>query len=73
MSKKLWDGRFREKTDQSVEAFTSSIAFDWRLYRYDIEGSIAHCRMLAKQSILSQEEASSIIEGLTAIGKEIEG
>ncbi|MDY6954761.1 MAG: argininosuccinate lyase, partial [Thermodesulfobacteriota bacterium] len=40
---------------------------------YDIEGSIAHCRMLAKQSILSQEEASSIIEGLTAIGKEIEG
>jgi len=72
VSKKLWDGRFREKTDQSVESFTSSIAYDWRLYRYDIEGSIAHCRMLAKQSIISREEASRIIEGLSAIGKEIE-
>ncbi|MDY6838978.1 MAG: argininosuccinate lyase [Thermodesulfobacteriota bacterium] len=72
MSKKLWDGRFREETDQSVESFTSSIAFDWRLYRYDIEGSIAHCRMLAKQSIISQEEASRIIEGLNAIGRDIE-
>jgi len=72
VSKKLWDGRFREKTDESVESFTSSIAFDWRLYRYDIEGSIAHCRMLAKQSILSEEEASSIIEGLATIGRDIE-
>jgi argininosuccinate lyase len=50
MPEKPWDGRFTEKTDRSVESFTSSIAFDKRLYLYDIEGSIAHCRMLAEQS-----------------------
>ena len=44
MSKKTWDGRFSEKTDRMVEAFTSSIDIDKRLYPYDIEGSIAHCR-----------------------------
>ncbi|MCJ7614943.1 MAG: argininosuccinate lyase, partial [Desulfobacterales bacterium] len=53
MSEKLWDGRFSEKTDRLVEAFTSSINIDKRLYSYDIEGSIAHCRMLAKQSIIT--------------------
>ena len=47
MAEKPWDGRFAEKTDKSVEAFTASIAYDRRLYPYDIDGSIAHCRMLA--------------------------
>jgi argininosuccinate lyase len=70
--KKPWDGIFKEKTDQIVESFSSSIAFDWRLYRYDIEGSIAHCRMLAKQSIISEDEAAGIIEGLRRIGRDIE-
>jgi len=72
MQKKPWDGRFTEKTDPTVESFTSSIAFDKRLYLYDIEGSIAHCRMLAKQSIITEEEASQIIEGLNKIARDIE-
>jgi len=72
VSEKPWDGRFTEKTDKSVEAFTSSIAFDKRLYAYDIKGSIAHCRMLAKQSIISEDEASAIIGGLGGIARDIE-
>ena len=72
MSKKPWDGRFAEKTDRIVESFTSSIAFDRRLYLYDIEGSIAHCRMLAKQSIITDEDASQIVEGLGRIARDIE-
>jgi argininosuccinate lyase len=72
VSDKPWDGRFSEKTDRSVESFTSSIAFDRRLYRYDIEGSIAHCRMLARQSIISEDEASQIVEGLGRIGRDME-
>ncbi len=72
MSEKPWDGRFAEATDRSVEAFTSSIEIDHRLYSYDIEGSIAHCRMLAKTSILSEQEASLLIQGLEKIKIEIE-
>jgi len=72
MSKKLWSGRFSEKTDRMVEDFTSSIDIDKRLYAYDIEGSIAHCRMLAKTSIISESDASALIEGLGAIKREIE-
>ena len=72
MAKKLWDGRFSEKTDRIVEDFTSSIDIDKRLYSYDIQGSIAHCRMLAKTSIISEEEASSLIEGLGGIKREID-
>ena len=71
MAEKPWDGRFSEKTDRSVEAFSSSIDFDKRLYIHDIEGSIAHCKMLAKQSIISEDEASSLIEGLGSIKREI--
>ncbi len=72
MSDKPWDGRFAEKTDPIVESFTSSIAFDRRLYLYDIQGSIAHCRMLAKQSIITEEDASQIVEGLGRIARDIE-
>ena len=70
--KKPWGGRFAEKTDRTVESFTASIAFDKRLYGYDIEGSIAHCRMLAKQSIISEDDASQIVEGIGRIGRDIE-
>ncbi len=55
-----------------MEIFTSSIDVDKRLYAYDIEGSIAHCSMLAKQSIIAEEDASSIIQGLGEIKREIE-
>jgi len=72
MPEKLWNGRFSEKTDKTVEAFTASIDIDRRLYAYDIEGSIAHCRMLAKTSIITQEDASLLIEGLGKIKREIE-
>lgn len=72
MSEKLWNGRFSEKTDKMVEDFTSSIDIDKRLYSYDIEGSIAHCRMLAKASIISDTDALTLIEGLGLIKREIE-
>jgi len=72
MAEKLWDGRFSEKTDKMVEDFTASIDIDKRLYSYDIEGSIAHCRMLAKTSIISEADASALIEGLVAIKREID-
>ena len=72
MSEKLWAGRFSETTEKCVEAFTSSIDIDKRLYAYDIEGSIAHCKMLAKESIITEDEASLIIQGLGKIKREIE-
>jgi len=73
MSKdKLWGGRFSQPTDAFVEAFTASIDFDQRMYRYDIEGSIAHATMLARQNIISADDARSIIDGLTTILAEIE-
>lgn len=71
MSDKPWDGRFSERTDPSVESFTSSITFDRRLCLYDIEGSIAHCRMLAKQSIISRDDASTIVKGLGRIARDM--
>lgn len=72
MSDKPWDGRFSQKTDKIVEAFTSSIDVDKRLYSHDIEGSIAHCSMLAKVSIITDKEALLIIKGLEKIKKDIE-
>ena len=65
-------GRFHKKADKSVTEYTASIPFDWRLYPYDIAGSIAHARMLAKQGIISDKEAEIIINGLAAIREEIE-
>ena len=61
MSKKEkpWGGRFSGHTDKQVEAFTASIHFDKRLYRYDIEGSIAHAKMLATQGLINGEECEA--------------
>jgi argininosuccinate lyase len=70
--KKLWSGRFSEPTDAFVEAFTASVEFDQRLYRYDIQGSIAHATMLAKSGILTQDERDAIITGLEQIRDQIE-
>ena len=72
MPEKPWDGRFSERTDRLVEAFTSSINIDKRFYSYDIEGSIAHCRMLARQAIITEEDASLLIQGLSKIKIDIE-
>ncbi|MCW9078288.1 MAG: lyase family protein, partial [Gammaproteobacteria bacterium] len=65
--KKLWAGRFAEPTDAFVEAFTASVEFDQRLAPYDIQGSIAHATMLARQGILTDSERDSIIGGLQRI------
>ena len=70
---KPWAGRFTQPTDKFVEEFTASIEFDKRLYRYDIRGSIAHARMLAKQGIIASEDAETIIGGLESILSDIEG
>ncbi|NJC88310.1 MAG: argininosuccinate lyase [Desulfuromonas sp.] len=72
MTEKLWGGRFSQPTDKFVEEFTASIQFDQRLYRYDIQGSIAHCQMLAKQGIIGVDEADTIVTGLREILAEIE-
>ena len=72
MAEKLWKGRFELPTDKLVEEYTASIHFDSRLYRYDIEGSIAHCRMLAECGIISHEEASRIVQTLGEIARDIE-
>ena len=71
-SDKPWAGRFHESTDAFVEAFTASVGFDQRLYRYDIEGSIAHATMLARQGILTEEERDLIVNGLIRIRERIE-
>lgn len=68
----LWGGRFTKETDQLVYNFNASISFDKKLYKQDIEGSIAHVVMLAKQGILTIEEKDAIIKGLTSIREEIE-
>ena len=72
MKDKIWDGRFAEKTDRSVEIFTSSIEFDRRLYPYDILGSIAHCRMLAKTGIITEDDAAALVQGLGQIKRELD-
>jgi argininosuccinate lyase len=72
MSDKPWDGRFAEHTDAGVERFTSSIQTDRRLYPYDIEGSVAHCRMLAKVGVITREEADTLVEGLRRIRRELD-
>jgi argininosuccinate lyase len=72
MAKKTWGGRFKEQTDEALERFNASIAFDRRLYGQDIEGSKAHCRMLAKQGIITKAEASKILQALAEIGKEMD-
>ena len=63
MAMKVWGGRFREETNAVVHRFNASIGFDYRLYAQDIAGSIAHCKMLAKVGIITDEEASALVEG----------
>ena len=58
---KVWDGRFREKTNRLVEAFTVSVAVDRRLYAHDIQGSIAHCKTLGKARVLTPGETRTIV------------
>lgn len=64
--------RFEKKIDKKVEQFVASIPFDYRLYKEDIAGSIAHTEMLARQNIIPNDDSNLIISGLRAIQKEIE-
>jgi argininosuccinate lyase len=64
---KLWGGRFREQTDELVFQFNASLPYDQKFYRQDIEGSIAHVTMLAKQGILTEAERDAITDGLAGI------
>ncbi len=72
MSTKPWGGRFREEADSGAEQYTASIEFDRRLYREDIRGSLAHCRMLVRQGIITAQEGDKIEQGLREILQEIE-
>jgi argininosuccinate lyase len=65
-------GRFAREIDANVMKFTQSISFDWRLWRHDILGSLAHAAMLRKIGVLSTKEANAIAKGLKAIAREIE-
>ena len=68
----LWGGRFTKETDQLVYNFNASLSFDKKLYKQDIQGSMAHVKMLAKQGILTEQEKDEILKGLTGILQDIE-
>lgn len=69
---KLWGGRFSKTTDEMINDFQASIAFDKRMYLEDIKGSIAHAKMLAKCGILSEADRDAIVKGLEGILADIE-
>ena len=68
----LWGGRFTKETDQLVYNFNASISFDKKFYRQDMEGSMAHVKMLAKQGILTEDEKNQILAGLEGILEDVE-
>ena len=70
--RKAWAGRFGEETNRLVEAFTSSIQFDQRLYPWDIQGSLAHCRTLQRAGILTATEAKTLMRGLEQVKAELD-
>ena len=59
-----WGGRFNEPTDAFVARFTASVEFDQRMYRQDIQGSVAHAKMLTKVGVLTEAECDDILNGL---------
>lgn len=69
---KSWGGRFADAPDRRLEAFNASVAFDVRMIREDIRGSIAHARMLGKQGIISAEDAAHLEEGLWQVLGEVD-
>ncbi len=68
----LWGGRFTKETDQLVYHFNASISFDKKFYRQDMEGSIAHVKMLGKQGILTEQETESLVAAVNQILQEVE-
>jgi len=72
MAKKLWGTRFAKVTHALTDKFTSSIAFDQRLAKFDILGSIAHARMLGRQKIIPPKDAQAVIKGLNQLLKDVQ-
>ncbi len=72
MAKKMWGSRFPKGTNALTDRFTSSIAFDKRLAKYDVLGSIAHAKMLGKQKIIPFKDSAAIVKGLNSILKDLE-
>ncbi|MEE9138511.1 MAG: argininosuccinate lyase, partial [candidate division NC10 bacterium] len=70
--KKPWGGRFAGPTERKVEEYTASLPFDWRLYPYDIQGSIAYARALVKAGVLTEVEGGRITRGLEEIYKKLD-
>ena len=68
----LWGGRFTKETDKLVYNFNASISFDQKFYKQDIQGSMAHVKMLAKQGILTEDEKEQILQGLEGILADVE-
>ncbi len=68
----MWKGRFQTETSNLVQRYGESISYDWRLYAYDIEGSIAHSAALVEAGILTKNEEKAIVRGLREIKREIE-
>lgn len=70
--RKAWAGRFGEETNRLVEAFTASVQFDQRLYPWDIQGSLAHCRTLQRAGILTATETKTLVRGLEQVKAELD-
>ena len=68
----MWHGRFSEKPAELLQRYSQSVSFDWRLWRHDIAGSVAHSAALEKAGLLTAEERARIVAGLQEIGAEIE-
>src|ERR1700754_3837109 len=69
---KSWQSRISEATDAIAQTFVESMSYDWRLYKADIAGSIAHATMLAKVKLITDDERDKIVEGLKGIERDIE-
>ncbi|MDE5699550.1 MAG: argininosuccinate lyase, partial [Lachnospiraceae bacterium] len=67
----LWGGRFTKETDKLVYNFNASISFDQKFFQQDVEGSMAHVKMLARQEILTEDEKNQILEGLEGILRDV--
>lgn len=72
MAKMMWAGRFSKEVDNRVNAFNSSIAFDARMYKHDIMGSIAHATMLGEAGIIPKEDSETLIKGLEEVLADLE-
>ena len=68
----MWKGRFQQETSALLQQYSESISFDWRLWRHDLEGSIAHSAALEAAGLLTADERARIVAGLREIGADIE-